>query len=202
MDQAELAGQQYELNVGRRLRILREKKGLSLRSLAERCGLSINAISRIERGSNSPTVASLHRLAQALDVPITLLFEDEHDQMVVFVRKGREMRSKIGEVLVESLALGLHNQQLEPFRLTIDPGVDNTHDPMVHAGQEFVHCLSGQVEYFLGERMYHMHAGDSLLFEASLPHCWRNTSSETAIMLAVLQTSEHRLLARQVHLQA
>ena len=62
------------LNVGQRIRTIRERQGLSLRAVAERCGLSLNAISLIERGENSPTVSSLHHLATALNVPITRFF--------------------------------------------------------------------------------------------------------------------------------
>jgi len=64
-------------DVGRIIRDLRKQRGFSLRTLAELCGLSINAISKIERGENSPTVVSLHRLAMALDVPISTLFREQ-----------------------------------------------------------------------------------------------------------------------------
>ena len=64
-------------DVGQALRTLREQRGLSLRALAEKSGLSFNAITRIEHGENSPTVASLHLLADALNVPITAFFLDK-----------------------------------------------------------------------------------------------------------------------------
>ena len=70
--------EQAEPNVGQRIRMLRDQRKLSLRALADRCGLSINAISLIERGENSPTVSSLHVLATALGVPITDFFEEKH----------------------------------------------------------------------------------------------------------------------------
>ncbi len=108
-----------EPNVGLRLRSLREQQGLSLRALAERCGLSINAISQIERGENSPTVSSLHRLAVALNVPITDFFQEEARQTMVFVKRDQGLSSHSNGVVMESLGIGLFNQQLEPFRITI-----------------------------------------------------------------------------------
>jgi transcriptional regulator with XRE-family HTH domain len=64
------------VDVGGRLRDIRQERGLSLRALSEVCGLSVNAISLIERGISSPSVSSLQRLAVALDVPITAFFTD------------------------------------------------------------------------------------------------------------------------------
>ena len=83
---------QIEPEVGARLRILREQRGLSLRELAERCDLSFNAISRIERGENSPTVSTLHQLANALSVSITAFFEAGHEEATVLIRRDRRLR--------------------------------------------------------------------------------------------------------------
>lgn len=76
-----------EPSVGLMIRHLRNKQELSLRDLSDLSGLSINAISKIERGENSPTVASLHQLASALEVYITELFQQDIHQFKVFVKK-------------------------------------------------------------------------------------------------------------------
>ena len=106
---------QPESNVGSRIRIIREQRKMSLRALAERCKLSANAISLIERGENSPTVSSLHALATSLGVKITAFFEESHDQTVVLVRKDQRLRADGTGLVMESLGIGLHDQQLEPF---------------------------------------------------------------------------------------
>ena len=62
--------------VGQRLRALRQERNLLQRELAEAAGLSLNAVSLIERDQTSPTVATLERLAQALDVPVVALFSE------------------------------------------------------------------------------------------------------------------------------
>src|SRR4030042_2705083 len=108
-----------EPKVGFRLRELRDRQGLSLRALAERCGLSINAISQIERGENSPTVSTLHRLATALNLPITDFFQSEVRQTVIYTKQDTGLRSQTAGAVMESLGIGLSNQQLEPFRMTI-----------------------------------------------------------------------------------
>lgn len=187
-------------NVGQRLRLLRDAQGLSLRALAERCGLSVNAISRIERGEASPTVTSLQLLATALDVPITEFFRTSAEQSIVFVKRESRMRSERGGMDIESLGIGLHNQQLEPFLVTLQPGAGAHTEPITHKGQEFVYCVAGQIEYQIEATRYTLHSGDSLLFEAALPHVFRNLSAEPAVILLVFHVHEGNRAASQGHL--
>lgn len=192
--------ERIETDVGLRVRSLREQQGLSLRALAERCGLSINAISLIERGENSPTVSTLHRLATAFNVPITDFFQEEAKQTIVFVKRDQGLRSESGGAVMESLGIGLFNQQLEPFRVIIGPGAGNVNDPISHSGEEFIHCLEGRIEYSVGDRIYHLEQGDSLLFDATQKHAYRNPSQTPAIILLVFQTSQDSLRVQRLHL--
>ena len=187
-------------NVGSRIRKIRESQKLSLRALSERCGLSANAISLIERGENSPTVSSLHRLATALEVPITDFFQEETRVNAIQVKHAQGLRFQNNSATIESLGIGLPNQQLEPFRMTIAPGVDNLNDPISHPGEEFVHCLEGEVKYWVGDREFILNAGDSLLFDATQPHCWKNPNQKPAAVILVFQTSQGDLSARQRHM--
>lgn len=189
-----------EPNVGMRLRSLREQQGLSLRALAERCGLSINAISQIERGENSPTVSSLQRLASALNIPINDFFQDEARQTIVFVKQNLGLRTQSNGILMESLGIGLFNQQLEPFRMLIEPGIGNISDPISHTGEEFIHCLEGEVEYCVGDRVFRLREGDSLLFDATQKHAYQNNSKTPAMLLIVFQVSRDLDQVQQLHL--
>jgi transcriptional regulator with XRE-family HTH domain len=189
-------------DVGRRIRTLRERRGLSLRLLAERSGLSSNAISLIERGENSPTVSSLQLLAAALGVSITAFFEAGHDQTVLFVRPEARLRTTSEGVTMESLGIGLRDQQIEPFLLDIAPGAGNSDQPISHAGEEFVYCLEGQVEYKVGEQLYRLEAGSSLLFKAGLAHAFRNPTGRPARLMMVFNLAESGPLARELHLEA
>lgn len=191
-----------EPNVGQRIRTLREGQGLSLRALSERAGLSINAISLIERGTNSPTVSSLHLLAMALRVPITTFFEDQHEESAVMTPAGSRLQSQANGIKMESLGIGLRDQQLEPFLITLGPGAGNVEQPVTHDGEEFVHCLEGEISYCVGEGLYRLSAGDSLLFEASQPHAFHNSGAGLARMVIVFSSTQSNLLARQLHLES
>lgn len=190
-----------EPNVGLRLRALRDQRELTLRALAEKCGLSINAISLIERGENSPTVSTLQRLAAALNVPITEFFLEETRQTVVYVKRDQGLHAQSDGVVMESLGFGLVRQQLEPFRMNIHPGVGNLDDPISHPGEEFIHCLRGTLDYCVDGRTYRLERGDSLLFEASQPHAFYNSSGEVATILIIFQVSRDQHLVKQMHME-
>jgi transcriptional regulator with XRE-family HTH domain len=187
-------------NVGQRIRELREAQGLSLRALAKTSGLSLNAISLIERGENSPTVSSLHALATALEVSIVDFFKTRLDQAVVFTRPAHRLSSDGHNILIESLGSGLQYQQMAPFVMTIAPGAAEAHQPSTQAGEDRVSRLAGEVQYRVGEGLYPLTPGCSLLFKATMPHCFFNDTAVDAQILIVFLAEEDSYLARQLHL--
>ena len=190
-----------EPNVGQRLRSIREQRGLSMRALSERCGLSTNAISMIEHGENSPTVSTLQRLANALSVNITDFFHKETKQTMVLVKRDQGLRSQSNGVLMESLGIGLFNQRLEPFRMSIQPGAGNIDDQVSHSGQEFIHCLEGEIDYSIGDRVVHLEKGDSVLFDSTQLHGYQNHSDRRTVVLIVFLAFQDLQLSHQLHLQ-
>jgi transcriptional regulator with XRE-family HTH domain len=177
-------------DVGVQVQTLRERLGLSMRGLAELCGLSPNTISLIERGTTSPSVATLHRLATALRVPITVFFEEREEKVrVIYSRPGERSFSGTNNVLLESLGSDLEGQTLEPFLVTVEPGANSGTQAIVHDGHELVYCLQGEVEYRVEEECYRLAVGESLLFEARLPHSWRNPHSTPVVFLLIFQSA-------------
>lgn len=188
------------VHVGVRLREIREQRNLSLRALAEQCRLSTNAISLIERGDSSPTVSTLQRLATALGLPITEFFEQKDNDPVVMTRRGSRLQAEGAGVRMQSLGTGLKNQQIEPFIIAIEPGSDPG-EAVEHPGQELAYCTAGEVRYVVDGRVYELEAGDSVLFDAGLPHYFWNASSESAEMLLIFSAGSRADLARRRHLR-
>jgi transcriptional regulator with XRE-family HTH domain len=188
-----------EPHVGKMIKSLREEKRLSLRDLSELSGLSINAISKIEHGDNSPTVASLHKLASALAVHITDLFKQQVHQFAVFIKSNDSTIIRSNGMVIESLGSGLPNQQLEPFKMIVSPHSGNISEPVSHLGEEFIFCLSGKLEYFVGNEKFILEPGDKLLFKASQPHAWRNVEEEPAEVILVLETDNNKPLPHKIH---
>lgn len=185
--QARLLPVSPELHVGTRLRALRNETGLSLRALAEISGLNVNTLSLIENGRTSPSVSTLQQIAQSLQVPISTFFEAQTElKQVVYQKHGMRIRAVFAHGSLEDLGAGMQHFGAEPLIITLNPHADSGKNAIVHTGREFVFCLEGQIAYCVEEQSYLLEAGDSLMFEAYLPHRWRNHTATPARMLLVL----------------
>ncbi|NPA90309.1 MAG: helix-turn-helix domain-containing protein [Chloroflexi bacterium] len=179
------------IDVGARLRSIRTQRGLSLRALAKASGLSLNTLSLIERNRTSPSVSTLQRIAAALGVPITAFFEEPHPaRQVIYTPSDARPHVLLPGGHLERLGSGLTGQCAEPFLLVLEPKGSSGRAPIVHLGNEFVFCLAGELTYEVGDTMYVLKPGDSLLFEAQLPHRWYNASTQETRALLVLCTPE------------
>lgn len=182
-----------EVDVGKSLRKLREEQGMTIRGLAAKSGLAVNTLSLIENGKTSPSVSTLQQLATALGVPITAFFETGGPELsVVYLRAGRRQAAEFEKGTLEDLGKGMHGRRMEPFVITLQPHSNSGPQPVVHNGHEFVYCLEGRLIYEIEDQIYRLEPGDSLLFEAHLPHRWMNAESVASRSLLVLCPSEER----------
>jgi transcriptional regulator with XRE-family HTH domain len=176
-----------DINVGRRLRELRTKQGLSIRALAEQSRLNVNTLSLIENGKTSPSVSTLQQVAAALSVPITAFFESQTaPQMIIYQPAGARQSAVFAHGALADLGAGFARPGLEPFLVTLELAANSGDTPIVHTGLEFVYCLEGCIGYTVEGQDFILEPGDSLLFEAHLPHCWRNAGKTPARSLLLL----------------
>ena len=189
------SGVALSVNVGESLRKLREEKGISIRALATLSGLSANAISMIERNKTSPSVSTLYKLSDALNVPVTKFFDTSSPRSAIVFRKANERtRIPLTRGLWEDLGGDEFEGRIEPFLLTLENGAGSGQHTMTHTGHEFVFCLRGQLEYQVESEIYLLEPGDSLLFAAHLKHHWRNngkTVTNALIILSGFSDIEH-----------
>ena len=182
-----------ETLVGRRLREQRTIQGYSLRALADRSGLNINTLSLIENGKSSASVSTLQSLAQALDVSISSFFESSPtEQPIVFTRSNERPLAVLGNAQMYNLGENLAGHYVQPFLVNLDPGMGSGDRITVHTGHEFVYCLSGQIYFRIQGKEFFLEPGDSLVFEAHLPHYWENRGACPVQFLLVLYPADLR----------
>lgn len=179
------------INIGERLRELREARNISMRTLATKSGLSANALSMIERGRASPSVSTLYKLAEALGVSITSFFGADSDRkQVVFLKSDERARVSFTRGVFEGLGGEQFTGRVEPFMLTLENSANSGPRTMAHSGHEFVFCLRGELEYQVERQLYHLEVGDSLLFAAHLKHKWRNPGKNVAMAIIIISGFE------------
>jgi transcriptional regulator with XRE-family HTH domain len=191
------------VDVGQRLRQLREERGVSMRALARLSGLSANALSMIERGLTSPSVSTLNKLSSALQVPITAFFRLEPArERIVFRKAGERTRIPFMRGLIEGLGGEAFLGRVEAFMLTLENGGSSGPSQMLHSGHEFVFVLRGRLEYDVEGQRFQLEPGDSLLFSSNLSHRWRNMGGSVVNALILISAFNEDERPSEFHLAA
>lgn len=163
--------------LGRRVRRIRQEKGLTLKQVEERVGVSATHISEIERGNTSPTVRALERIARALgvrsshliDIPPLPVLRVQHPE------DRRPLQMDRGAVTLDPLTDRCAHSDLSLFVATIGSGAHVIAGPG-HEGEEFCYVIEGIVEVVTNGTSHVLRMGDSLHFKAVLPHRIQNLS--------------------------
>lgn len=166
-----------ELAIGRQIRDLRKRQRMTGAELAQQAGLSVGALSKIENGLVSPSLATLKALADALRVPVMQLFAGyDQPRGVMHVKAGEAVEvtregTRAGQQynLLGHIGSSESGVIVEPYLLTLEDEAD-TFPVFQHEGIEMIYMLEGSVEYRHGDRLFALEEGDSLLFDADAPH--------------------------------
>jgi transcriptional regulator with XRE-family HTH domain len=169
---------------------------LSLRDLAERSGVSAPMLSQVERGETSPTLVIAERIASGLDLTLSQLLRlDEGEHVVVIRSGGRRARERCGH-RTEELTPPLPGQRADVSLHALEPGAATGRggDPPLHepGARETAVVLSGAVALMIDDERHDLGQGDSVTFDADLPHHFLNEGDEPAEFLAVVAAGLRR----------
>ncbi|MEL6205994.1 MAG: XRE family transcriptional regulator, partial [Pseudomonadota bacterium] len=174
-DGAHAEAESLEATIGKKVRSLRQGLGFTLSDLARATDLSVGMVSKIENGQTSPSLSTLKALAQTLNVPISIFFQDFGVRRdVSHVPAGRGVRidrrgTRAGHVY-ELLGHALRSAvQIEPYLISLDADAE-PYTSFQHPGHEFIYMLAGRVTYRHAETSYELRPGDALFFDALAPH--------------------------------
>ena len=166
---------------GQRFRRLRTRRGLSLAQVARATKVSVGFLSALERGQMRSSISTLRRIARFYRTNILSLFETAAENPRLVRPSQRKILETTPGVRMELLAWG--QTAMEPHLFRIKPG-GGSGESYSHEGEEFLHILRGEFEIWLDSKEhYQLKPGDSLYFESSTPHRWRNPGrSETWLL--------------------
>ena len=177
------------ITIGGKLKTLRESQKLSLRDLGEKVDLSASFLSQLELGQVSPSIASLENIANVLNVHITHFFDDpkKTDSVVMRRNERRRIYSKGSKAIIQPLAHEISKKKIEPFMLTLEIGGEGGEHPYSSRhGEEFGIVIQGKVRFTLEQNEYILEEGDSVYFNSTKPHNWKNIGKNEAIIILVI----------------
>jgi XRE family transcriptional regulator, regulator of sulfur utilization len=182
--------------LGARVKSLREAMDLSLRDLAERSGVSAPMLSQVERGETSPTLTVAARIAAGLDLSLSQLLRLDEDGHVVVVRRGQGRKRGRGGHRVEELTPPLPGQRADVSLHRLGPGAvtGGADDPPIHepGSRETAVVLAGTATLAVDGERHHLRVGDSVTFDADLPHHFVNDGNGQTRFIAVVAAGLRR----------
>ena len=171
------------MDLGGKIKQMRNQKGLTQEELADRCELTKGYISQLENNLNSPSIATLTDILVALGSNLSEFFKEESEEKVVFTRDEFIEKDSDG-VLSRWLIPNAQKNMLEPMLVELSEGISTSGD-IPHEGEEFGYVLEGKVAIELGKTHYVCKKGEAFYYDAGKPHRIINKSKGKAKFLWV-----------------
>ena len=176
--------------VCKKIRQLREDRGWSVRGLAARAEISPSALSQIEAGQNSPSIATLEKICAALQIPIAAIFDDGETAGLPWVMRSGDRRkfySAGSHASLEPLARGLPQKKMQPLLMVLEPGGECGEHPYTSAeGEEFTIVIRGTAAFEQSGVTTELGEGDAIYYDPRLPHNWHNRGHSATTLLVVV----------------
>jgi len=174
------------MQLGKKIRDLRLRRGMTVQQLAEASGLSKGFISQVENDRTSPSLTTLQDLARALETSVAYLVVEE-DQMLHVVRADERRRVAVGgNTSSVELCSAWPKRNLELLIAELPPGVSAGDKRHYHHGEECMLCLEGQVSIACGDQHETLQAGDSVHYDGRVPHAIENCGDTTARVIIAM----------------
>ncbi len=182
------------LDIGSKIKRLRQAKKLTLQAVAKEIGFSPALISQIENNNVSPPIATLSKIAKFFDVKIGYFFTEEEEEcgFEIVHANQRKSVSKVFAPLgtshgysYESLSYRKQNKKMEPFFLTVtEKALEES--AYSHDGEKFLFVTKGAVELILDDKSIPLSEGDSIYFDSSIKHRLRSKDGKEVNLLTVI----------------
>lgn len=171
------------INIGQKIKHLRQANGLTQEELADRCELSKGFISQLERNITSPSIVTLKDILDSLGTDLPAFFQEQAVSQVVFSSQDYAVKevSEQGQEICWLIPNAQKNE-MEPILVTLHPG-GQTGTDHPHEGEEFGYVLEGQIMITIGQRKIKARRGDSFQINPSEPHALSNPGKRIARVL-------------------
>jgi transcriptional regulator with XRE-family HTH domain len=183
---AQAANGTVHVELGERLRAIRQLRRKTLKEVAGAAGISESFLSQLERGRTNATIATLQRLAVALGIDVSDLFGAGSPRPRVLRRDALDFVAW-GRLGRKALLTPKPFHSLEVVVARLEPGGSTGDEPYTHGdSEELLIVVAGRVHVQLGDDVYEVAAGDSVHYESSTPHRVANEGDEPAEVLFVI----------------
>ncbi|MCX5665620.1 MAG: XRE family transcriptional regulator [Candidatus Omnitrophica bacterium] len=182
------------MSIGKTIHALRKENKMTLLELADKSGVALATLSRMENGKMTGTLESHMKICDALDIALPELYKNlYHSKKAIDIQEQRP-RSEVfihdKRASEEILASKILNKKMLPILIKLSKGGKTRRDQTRLGVEKFVYVLDGKIEANIGEEKYDLMKGDTLYFEGSAPHFFKNTHSHDTKLLCVVSPAK------------
>lgn len=177
--------------IGENLRNIRKKRGYTLQYIAEKTGYSASLISQVERDLVNPSIVTLRKIAEALEMPLFAIFDENKIEEIFsdecVIRKEQRIPINTDDFGAIFSLLNPHKKRkMDVILIEAEPGGNSSDEMHTHPGEECEIILQGTMEVEWNNNTYILNEGDSIYIDSSLPHRWKNVGTDKLVVLCVL----------------
>lgn len=185
------------MKIGNRLKALRKTKRMTLRELAEKSGVQIATLCRMEHGIMTGTLESHMNITRALGMSLADFYreiENEH-KTVDFIGRGKTHKPIVHskEAVIEMLTARLSGKKMMPVLIRLKNNAETPEEQCAPETEKFLYLLEGEIRAEIGRKKHELRKGDSMYFDASLPHTFHSIGEAEALALCVLTPFEIKI---------
>lgn len=173
-----------EESFGRRIRTLREEKGITLEALSRETGYPANVLEDVEEGKVAPPVALVLQLGRTFKMDIEQVESSQGKEATK--KRVKSHKKRVASYAYTPLTRPGEEKHLRAYLVTIDPETGHKGVEYHHEGEEFVFVLSGGLKIQVGQNTTVLKKGGSITFDSSLHHALSNPTGEKAELLVVI----------------
>ena len=178
------------VQIGARLRGLREVLDVPAQEVADLCDISLEQYEKIERGETDPSVSRLLKISKRYGIALDVLMfgEEPHMNGYFVTRKDKGMRvERRCDYRYQSLAAGFRMRNMDPFLVEVAPLPEGERRGQnAHDGQEFAMVLEGRLELTIENHCIVLEQGDSIYFDSTRPHCMHALDNKTIKFVSIV----------------
>ena len=182
----------WTVTVGENLRRQRIRRGLSLERLAKVSGVSRSMLGQIELGQSVPTIKTVWRIATALQLPFASLLADSNKRgtRLLAVTEAKMLSSQDGTFTSRALFPFDEERKVEFYELKLAPRSQENAEPHAPGTRENLVVTAGALEVSVDGELHRLSVGDALVFDADVPHVYRNPGAAQTVMYLVMTYAE------------
>lgn len=171
------------MEIGKKIKTLRTRIGLTQEELASRCELSKGFLSQLENDLTSPSITTLTDIVEALGTNLSTFFKEEKEEQIVFTKDDFFIDEKVGST-IHWIVPNAQKNDMEPILLELDPS-GQSHDISPHEGEEFAYVLVGKIDLEMNDQIYTLSKGETFYIQGAQEHVLKNPYQQKAKVLWV-----------------